>query len=139
LLFVNNEIPLPGFGESILRASSNLGGGGSGWGSLCGVINGGCQVYGLLRGPKGDESPEEFLDLKERMKEKNQVFIKAFEEKWGNVNCFDILGYDTRTPEGKRIHEGNKVNGHYFCGEIVRWSTNKIVKLVKSDSDIQIG
>ena len=64
---------------------------------------------------------------------------KAFEEKWGNVNCFDILGYDTRTPEGKRIHEENKVNGHYFCGEIVRWSTNKIVKLVKSDSDIQIG
>ena len=138
LLFVNEKLAIPGFNESNIRAASNLGGGGSGWGSLCGAINGGCQIYGLLMGPSGDESPEEFLEIKERMKEKNQIFIRAFEEKWGSCNCFDILGYDTRTPEGKRIHEERKADGTNFCGDIVRWSAKKIIELVESDPDIHV-
>ena len=92
IIFVNDEIPLEGFGKGVMRANSNLGGGGAGWGSLCGAVNVGCQVYGLLIGTNGDESPEEYTAMREVMRAKTQVYLKAFEEKWGHVNCFDLLG-----------------------------------------------
>ena len=77
ILFVNDEIPLEGFGKGVMRANSNLGGGGAGWGSLCGAVNGGCQVYGLIMGTDGDESPEEFTAIRKKMREKTQDYIKA--------------------------------------------------------------
>lgn len=138
IIFVNNEIPLEGFGTGVMRAASNLGGGGAGWGSLCGAVSGGCKVYGLLMGTNGDEDPEEFVAIRKKMREKTQVYLKAFEEKWGHVNCFDLLGADTRTVEGKRKHEENKAKGIYYCEDFVRWSADKIIELVRADPDIQL-
>jgi C_GCAxxG_C_C family probable redox protein len=138
ILFVNDEIPLEGFGKGVMRANSNLGGGGAGWGSLCGAANGGCQVYGLLMGTDGDESPEEFTAIREKMREKTQVYLRAFEEKWGHINCFDLLGADTRTKEGKKKHEENKAKGIYYCEDFVNWSAEKIIELIRADPDINL-
>jgi C_GCAxxG_C_C family probable redox protein len=138
IMFVNDEIPLEGFGKGVMRANSNLGGGGAGWGSLCGAVNGGCQVYGLLMGTNGDESPEEYTAMREVMRAKTHVYLKAFEEKWGHINCFDLLGCDTRTPEGKAKHEENKAKGIYYCEDFVKWSAAKIIELVRADPDIKL-
>lgn len=138
IMFVNDEIPLEGFGNGVMRATSNLGGGGAGWGSLCGAVNGGCQVYGLLMGTNGDESPEEFNEIRTKMREKTWDYLKAFEEKWGHVNCFDLLGADTRTEEGKKKHEENKAKGIYYCEDFVKWSAKKIIELVRADPDIKL-
>ena len=138
IMFVNEEIPLDGFGRGVMRATSNMGGGGAGWGSLCGAISGGCQAYGLLMGTNGDENPEEFSAIREKMRKKTQIYLKEFEEKWGHVNCFDLLGVDTRTEEGKKKHEENKANGKYYCEDFVKWSALKIIELVRTDSEIQL-
>lgn len=138
ILLVNDEIPLDGFGKGVMRANSNLGGGGAGWGSLCGAVNGGCQVFGMIMGTTGDEDPEEYMEIREKMRAKTWAYIKAFEEKWGHVNCFDLLGVDTRTPEGKAKHEENKAKGIYLCEDYVKWSAEKIIELIRADPDIKL-
>lgn len=131
LMLINEEIPLNGFNQGVIRAASNLGGGVSGWGSMCGALTGAAMAYGLYMGTNGDENPEDFTKIRETMREHTQVFLKAFEDKWGNVNCFDLLGADTRTEEGKRIHEANKAKGKYYCEEFVFWSAEKVIELIK--------
>ena len=95
IILVNQEIPLSGFGIGIMRGASNLGGGVSGWGSICGAVSGAAMVYGLIAGTEGDESPEEFTRKRETMRGHTQEFLRLFEEKWGHVNCFDDLECDT--------------------------------------------
>ena len=132
LMLINEEIPLKGFNQGVIRAASNLGGGVSGWGSMCGALTGAAMAYGLYMGTNGDENPEDFTKIREIMREHTQIFLKAFEEKWGHVNCFDLLGADTRTEEGKRIHEENKAKGKYYCEEFVHWSAEKVIELIKA-------
>jgi hypothetical protein len=62
------------------------------------------------------------------MRTQTQKFLKAFEDKWGHINCFDLLGADTRTPEGKAKHESNKAKGIYFCEDFVEWTADKVLE-----------
>ena len=39
---------------------------------------------------------------------------------------------------GKRIHEEKKADGNNFCGDLVKWTAEMIIELVKSDPDIQV-
>jgi C_GCAxxG_C_C family probable redox protein len=127
IMLVNEKILLSGFCQGVIRAASNLGGGVAGWGNICGALNGAAMVYGLMMGTNGDESPENFLRIREKMRDSTQEFLRCFEEKWGNVNCFDLLGVDTRTEEGKRIYEENVAKGEYYCEDYVKWSADKII------------
>ena len=131
IILANQEIPLPGFSKGIMRGASNLGGGVSGWGSICGAVSGAAIVYGLVAGTEGDESPEEFMRIRETMRGHTQEFLRLFEEEWGHVNCFDLLGADTRTEEGKRKHAENKARGEYYCEDYVFWSAKKVVELIR--------
>ncbi len=131
IILVDQEIPLPGFGKGIMRGASNLGGGVSGWGSICGAVSGAAIVYGLIAGTEGDESPEDFTSIRETMRSHTQDFLRLFEEEWGHVNCFDLLGVDTRTEEGRRRHEENKARGEYYCEDYVFWSAKKLVELMR--------
>jgi len=114
-----------------MRGASNLGGGVSGWGSICGAVSGAAIVYGLIAGTEGDESPEDFTNIRETMRSHTQDFLRLFEEEWGHVNCFDLLGVDTRTEEGRRRHEENKARGEYYCEDYVFWSAKKLVELMR--------
>ena len=129
IMKVNEKYPLKGFDKGVMRAASNMGGGGAGWGSMCGAVTGAAMSFGLALGTDGSESPEEFTAIRERMRSYTQEFMKAFEEKWGYINCFDLLGVDTRTPEGKVKHEENKAKGLYFCEDYVRWASEKSLEI----------
>ena len=129
IMKVHEKHPLDGFGRGVMRATSNMGGGGAGWGSACGAVTGGIMTFGLAMGTNGDESPEEFTATRDKMREYTQEFLKAFEERWGNVDCFDLLGVDTRTPEGKAKHEENKAKGLYYCEDFVQWAAEKVLDI----------
>ena len=129
IMKVHEKHPLDGFGRGVMRATSNMGGGGAGWVSACGAVTGGIMAFGLAMGTNGDESPEEFTATRDTMREYTQEFLKAFEERWGNVDCFDLLGVDTRTPEGKAKHEENKAKGLYYCEDFVQWAAEKVLDI----------
>jgi C_GCAxxG_C_C family probable redox protein len=128
LMKVNQKHPLKGYGVGVIRAASNMGGGGAGWGSICGAVSGGVMAFGLAMGTDGIEIPEVFITMREDMRTHTQDFLKAFEDKWGHINCFDLLGTDIRTPEGKAKHESNKAKGIYFCEDFVEWTANKVLE-----------
>jgi C_GCAxxG_C_C family probable redox protein len=128
LMKINQKHPLKGYGVGVVRAASNMGGGGAGWGSICGAVSGGVMAFGLAMGTDGEESPEDFITIREEMRTHTQKFLKAFEDKWGHINCFDLLGADTRTPEGKAKHESNKAKGIYFCEDFVEWTADKFLE-----------
>ena len=129
IMKVNEKHPLKGFGVGVMRATSNMGGGGAGWGSMCGAVSGAVMAFGLAMGTEGHESPEEFTAIRDEMRAYTQEFLKAFEDKWGHINCFDLLGADTRTPEGKAKHEANKAKGIYFCEDFVQWAADKVLEI----------
>ena len=60
IIKVNEQHPLKGFGVGVIRAASNMGGGGAGWGSMCGAVSGAVMAFGLAMGTEGNETPEEF-------------------------------------------------------------------------------
>jgi C_GCAxxG_C_C family probable redox protein len=129
LMKVNDKHPLEGYGVGIMRAASNMGGGGAGWGNICGAVSGGVMAFGLAMGTKGDETPVDFVNIREGMRTQTQKFLKSFEDKWGYINCFDLLGADTRTPKGKAKHEENKAKGIYFCEDFVDWTADKVLEV----------
>ena len=53
LIRVDDARPLPGFDTDVMRLASNFGGGGAGWGSLCGAVSGSVMAVGLLLGTEG--------------------------------------------------------------------------------------
>jgi C_GCAxxG_C_C family probable redox protein len=132
LINTNEKYPLTGFGSGIMKAASNMGGGGAGWGSICGAVSGGVMAFGLAIGTDGEESIENFVAKREFMRTKTQSFLRDFEGKWGHINCFDLLGVDTRTPEGKAKHEANKAKGIYFCEDFVEWSAQWVINSLKN-------
>jgi C_GCAxxG_C_C family probable redox protein len=133
LIRVNEKHPLPGLGSPVMRVASNFGGGVAGWGSACGAVTGAAMAFGLLMGTEGDETPEGFKQKRDRMRALTQVFNKAFEEKWGNVNCYGLLGVNTRTPEGKARYEEMKARGETHCEDYVKWAAEKVLSILSGE------
>jgi len=69
------------------------------------------------------------------MRALTQVFNNAFEEKWGNVNCYGLLGVNTRTPEGKARYEEMKARGETHCEEYVEWAAEKVLSILRDNDD----
>lgn len=135
LIRMDEKHTLPGLGPDVMRLASNFGGGVAGWGSACGAVTGAAMAFGLLMGTEGDENPGEFKVKRDRMRALTQVFIKAFEEKWGNVGCYGLLGVNTRTPEGKARYEEMKARRETHCEEYVRWTAEKALAILRDNDE----
>jgi len=133
LIIVDEARPLPGLGPAVMRLASNFGGGVAGWGSVCGAVSGAAMAIGLAMGTEGEEKPDEFKAARDRMRALTQAFNRAFEERWGRVDCYGLLGVNTRTPEGKARYEEMKARGETHCDEYVRWAAEKVISLLKDN------
>lgn len=128
---VDAEKPLPGFTPEVMRIASNFGGGVGGWGTVCGAVSGACMSLGLVYGTEGNEPATDYSNKREVQRDATRRFLKAFEEKWGHVNCFDLLGVDFNTPEGKIKYDALKDAGEIHCSEYVVWAAEKIIEMLK--------
>src|SRR4030042_715749 len=131
LMRVDEGHPLPGLGPAVMRIASNFGGGVAGWGSVCGAVSGAAMAFGLVMGTEGDESPSKFQAARDRMRAMTQAFNKSFEERWGRIDCYGLLGVNTRTPEGKARYEEMKARGETHCEEYVRWAAEKVLCIIR--------
>lgn len=134
LLRVDDRKPLLGFDTDVMRLASNFGGGGAGWGSLCGAVSGSVMAVGLLLGTEGTESPELFQSKRARMRAITQEIMQEFESRWGHVECYDLLGVNTRTHEGKQRYEEMKARGETHCAEYVEWAAEKVLEILDRHS-----
>lgn len=130
LIRVDDGKPLPGFDSYVMRLASNFGGGGAGWGSLCGAV----MAVGLLLGTDGTESPEDYQSKRTRMRAITQEVMQEFESRWGHVDCYDLLGVNTRTPDGKQRYEEMKALGETHCADYVEWAAEKVLEILDRHS-----
>ena len=132
LLMVNEEQLIPGFDANIMRAASSLGGGVGGWGSACGAATGAVIAFGLVFGTNGEESPDDFQESRDHLRDVSQRFLKEFEANFGSLNCNDLLGVDRRTEEGKERYNELKSLGLVKCDDYVDWAAKRALEILKT-------
>lgn len=70
-------------------------GSGMGRGATCGAVNAAYMLLGHMAPEKKDER-ENWL----RVRAMTQEFDRLFKQKWGSLECRELLGVDPSTPEG---------------------------------------
>ena len=129
---INEAQSLRGFNPSVMRIASNFGGGVAGWGCICGAVSGAAMSLGLVNGTSGDEAEDEFTEKRTEMRALTQELMRAFEDEWGYIDCRDLLGFTTGTPEGKARYDELKAEGLLHCDEYIRWAERKTLELMNS-------
>jgi len=94
-------------------------GGGMKRGATCGAVTGAYMTIGLKYGDQGND-PEEKAKMEERIKYFNQLFI----DKYGSLDCKDLIGFNISIQEEK---DAGKEAGVF---------TNICPKLIKTACDI---
>ncbi len=87
----------------------------------CGAVNGACVALGAEFGfyEVGGHHDGRGYALTEE-------FLQAFEEKFGNVRCQELVG--------KTIKE--RVDGQWTCAEYVVWAADKVEELIKKGREM---
>jgi len=101
--------------EAALKVAAPFGGGVSRTGCECGAVLGAIMVIGLKYGMTipGD------ADAKQRTREKTQGLIRRFRERWGSVDCRDLLGLDLTDPKQAEYMKEHKIE-HERCPKYVQ-------------------
>jgi len=75
--------------------ATGLGGGIGGMAAVCGALTGGVLALGLAKGRNAPD--QDFLGCMGFAQE----LVERFKERFGSMDCLDILGVDIRTEEGR--------------------------------------
>jgi C_GCAxxG_C_C family probable redox protein len=94
VMMINDKHPLPGFGLDTMRIMSCTGSGISLSGCACGAVVGIGTALGLVYGTDGTETAEEFSKKRNPMMMMVRGIVNEFREKFGAVNCVDLIGLD---------------------------------------------
>ncbi|MCR4432752.1 MAG: C-GCAxxG-C-C family protein [Caldiserica bacterium] len=71
---------------------------------------------------KKEESPEQVWNLM-------SDYLRAFQERFGHMNCRELTGLDLKTPEG--LKEYFAIVHDYQCVERVKFATRKAAELLR--------
>lgn len=65
----------------------------------CGAVTGGLTLVALAQARDGLDSPQNRRTIDHAACQ----YLLRFQQRWGAVNCRELLGHDIRTPEGLRL------------------------------------
>jgi len=102
--------------ELIPRIATGFCGGMSRTCGLCGAVSGGIMGINMLY---GRTAPQQSVDENYRLV---REFARAFEDRFGTTNCFELTGCRLDTPEGQRLFRENNFpeKCQTFTGEATR-------------------
>ncbi len=104
--------------NTALKISSAFGGGICGRQDICGAVSGAIMAIGMAHFDPMDQET-----CKSGVYAKSKAFMGEFQEKFGSLNCIDLLGVDTSTEEGKQKKENLSEE---ICEEIIEWVENRL-------------
>ncbi|HWR58974.1 MAG TPA: C-GCAxxG-C-C family protein [Thermodesulfovibrionales bacterium] len=83
---------------------------------MCGALSGSIMAIGIVY---GREDADDVLD---HAYSKVQAFLRIFKQQYGSVNCFELIGYDLSTPEGREQFKssGTRSKCQGYTGSAVR-------------------
>ncbi len=82
--------------------------------NICGAVNAGLMVAGLITGRMGKKEVTLEKAANEGMK-----FIKRFKKEFGTIHCRDLTGYDLLTIEGMKNYIKNDIWGKQCYKHVV--------------------
>ncbi|MDQ1354298.1 MAG: hypothetical protein QG657_4607 [Acidobacteriota bacterium] len=85
--------------EPFLKLADAFGGGIGGMASICGAVSGAIMVIGLKY---GRTQPDD-LDAKQKNRTLVKEFVKRYKDRYGTIECKELLGVDISTAEGQAI------------------------------------
>jgi len=108
--------------EQLFLLSSGLGGGMARTNHACGILSGSVIVLGYrLNQPIYDKTKTYSLI---------SGFVSELKNEWSNLNCFDLLGCDLNTEEGKiRFSEKNLKNN--ICTKVMESAVRRIHRILE--------
>lgn len=107
------------------RIATAFGGGMGGCGDVCGALTGAMMALGLKfgRDTAGD------TDAKAMTYGKVRQLFAAFREKFGSIQCIDLIGIDLTTPEG--LQKANELDLHNnVCPDFVAFAAEEAARLM---------
>jgi C_GCAxxG_C_C family probable redox protein len=102
-------------------------GGGMLMGNVCGAYTGALMAIGLKY---GHSNPDGLLEQKNVMAAKNMELKEKFTQKYGTVECKELIGFDVSTPEGLQgaLDSGKLVDYCPVLAESVIQMTEEILQ-----------
>lgn len=111
--------------DLIPRIATAIGAGVSLNGLLCGSVSGVALIMGIKFGrDKKEESPERAWNLM-------SDYLRAFQERFGHLNCRQLTGLDLKTPEGLKEYFATVHDNQ--CVERVKFAVRKAAELCRLD------
>jgi C_GCAxxG_C_C family probable redox protein len=110
--------------ELIPRIATGFCGGMARTGNICGAVSGAVMAINICYGRSDAESSTEKNYAKVR------EMIGRFEEKFGTVNCRELIGCDLATPEGQEFFKANNIIARckHFSQEATRMAMRIITE-----------
>ena len=109
----------------LITEARYFGGGITGMGEICGVLNGTALALGMrdqFLTERGIEGPEATAD-------QIKALLRDFTEEFGARRCCDLTGFDLSTPEGMVAFRMSEIRSR--CGDYVAWAIDRLEPLLK--------
>ena len=87
---------------------------------LCGVVTGSLMGLGLLKGR--DVGGGDVIPAFDAARE----FVEAFQEKFGNIECRSLIGYDLTSRAQRKIFAVRKVK-ETSCRSYLEWAIARLI------------
>jgi C_GCAxxG_C_C family probable redox protein len=85
--------------DTAARLAAPFGGGVAHRGETCGAVNGACMVLGLKFGHTSADD----IESKERSHQAVRDFISQFQDRYGSIECSQLLELDISTPDNLQL------------------------------------
>jgi C_GCAxxG_C_C family probable redox protein len=109
----------------LITEARYFGGGISGMGEICGVLNGAALALGMrdqFLAERGIEGPQATAD-------ELKAILRDFTEAFGARRCQDLTGFDLSTPEGMVAFRMSEIRSR--CGDYVAWAIDRLEPLLQ--------
>jgi len=106
--------------------------------NICGAVNAGLMIIGLIIGKKGEKEIHQLIAAAEGVK-----FLTQFKKRFGTIHCQELTGYDLMTREGMQNYMNDNIwekkcyKNVIVALEIIKsLYKNQIAKLIKGKDGV---
>ena len=116
--------------EVLIDMAAGFGGGMGRLQQTCGALTGGFMVLSSLQNNNRKQN-------KEKLNQNIQELASRFNERFGALNCKELIPYDLKSPESREKAKRNKVF-EKKCTEYVATAVELVESILKENTDIKI-
>lgn len=114
-------------GDRVWTAASAFGGGIGRTQSVCGAVAGGAMALGLAAAQGIEDPRAEPKKVADLVRPKARALPEGFQEKFGSINCGDLLPYDFKVP-GEYDKFRSSGMKEYTCRVFIRYVVEKLAR-----------